>query len=204
MKQTDNARLNSKLELRRHFLRRYHARERPITVLECCQGRGVLWSHLAREFPVRLWGLDLKPRRGRLKVDSTRILAAGGYSETVIDIDTYGYPWKHWSALLQTLDHPATIFLTVGSSKLGCSEQTVHDVLGLSRLRPARGEPIRFPCGTGGAPVPISLIPRIYDSALAAFFHQPSRAGLAPIEIQEALPAGQNARYFGLRLDRPA
>jgi len=53
---TDNGHLIAKLDLRRHFLRKYHAGD-PANLLDCCQGSGVIWSHLRREFPVAsYWG----------------------------------------------------------------------------------------------------------------------------------------------------
>ena len=46
---TDNAHVRAKLDLRRHFLRTYHA-DGSANVLDCCQGSAVLWSTLRREF----------------------------------------------------------------------------------------------------------------------------------------------------------
>jgi hypothetical protein len=115
-KKTDNAHPAAKLELRRYFLRKYHAGTPP-AVLDCCQGEGLLWRVLRREFPVAsYWGVDLKPARGRLAVDSVRIVKQPGWAQDVVDVDTYGSPWDHWRALLPRVTKPTTVFLTVGAS----------------------------------------------------------------------------------------
>lgn len=113
-KKIDNSNLTAKLELRRHFLRKYHADEPP-HVLDCCQGDGVIWKRLREEFPVTsYWGVDVKLKKGRVKLDSVRILAQPGWPQNVIDIDTYGSPWKHWAAMLLNVERPMTVFLTIG------------------------------------------------------------------------------------------
>lgn len=109
---TDNHNPAAKLALRRYFLRKYHAGER-FSVLDCCQGSGLLWGELRREFSdCDYWGVDLKPKSGRLKIDSVRILAQPGWTQNVIDIDTYGSPFKHWAAMLPNVTRPLTVFLT--------------------------------------------------------------------------------------------
>ncbi|HZU48538.1 MAG TPA: hypothetical protein VFA16_15010, partial [Mycobacterium sp.] len=91
---TDNGNLEAKLGLRRHFLRRYHMENKPM-VLDCCQGDGIIWRKLRQEFECDYWGVDVKPKRGRLSIDSVRILAQPGWPHDVLDIDTYGSPWRH-------------------------------------------------------------------------------------------------------------
>jgi ubiquinone/menaquinone biosynthesis C-methylase UbiE len=60
---TDNHSPRVKLDLRRYFLKRYHAAGEPIRVMDCCQGSGVLWGQLRKEFDVAgYWGLDIKPK----------------------------------------------------------------------------------------------------------------------------------------------
>lgn len=94
MTKTDNKDPSAKLELRRYFLRKYHAGE-PIHVLDCCQATGFLWRTLRQEFPIAsYWGLDLKPKKGRLQIDSTRVLEQNGWKQNVVDVDTYGSPWE--------------------------------------------------------------------------------------------------------------
>ncbi len=117
-KKTDNSNLAAKLALRRHFLDRYHA-EGAFTVFEACQGSGTLWATLAREYTFAAWGVDLKKAPGRLQVDSIRVLGITGLDADVIDVDTYGSPWKHWFALLPCIDRPVTVFLTEGLVRIG-------------------------------------------------------------------------------------
>lgn len=114
MSKTDNGNLEMKLALRRRFLREYHSGQEPY-VFEACQGDGVIWSKLRPDFPARVWGVDLKPKAGRLKIDSARVLAQPGWSFDVIDVDTYGSPWGHWLSILEHCKKPTTVFLTIGA-----------------------------------------------------------------------------------------
>lgn len=115
MVKIDNHNAHAKLELRRYFLRKYPG---PHHVLDCCQGEAVLWNRLREEFAIdSYWGVDLKRKKGRLKIDSTRILAQPGWIQNVIDIDTYGSPWKHWQAMLPNVSRPTTVFLTIGKGR---------------------------------------------------------------------------------------
>src|SRR5436190_13053268 len=119
-KKTDNHNLPAKLELRRYFLRKYHCiQENRPDVLDCCQATGRIWRTLF-EFPLAgYWGVDLKPKKGRLSIDSVKILDQPGWTQNVVDVDTYGSPWKHWFALLRNCKHPVTVFLTIGMVKVG-------------------------------------------------------------------------------------
>ncbi len=115
---TDNTNLSGKLALRRYFLKKYHTGV-PLHVLDCCQGEGEIWQSLRDEFPPdTYWGVDVKPRRGRLKIDSVRILRQPGLPQNVIDIDTYGAPWSHFSSFVPNLHHPTTVFLTIGTRNI--------------------------------------------------------------------------------------
>lgn len=123
-RKTDNKYLETKLHLRRFALDRWNADE-PLRVLDCCQGEGVIWRTLRKEYPVNEYvGIDVKDKPGRLKMDSTRLLASGGWGFNVIDVDTYGMPWKHWNALLPHVRCPVLVFLTCGRFGVGsdCKE----------------------------------------------------------------------------------
>lgn len=187
-KKTDNANPAAKLALRRYFIAKYHAAEKPVRVLDCCQGAGKIWAGLAREFPIQSWGLDLKPRAGRLKIDSARVLAAGGWAETVIDIDTYGSPWTHWLNLLDTCAHPVTVFLTIGMLKVngGNFDHSMLEIAGLNFKR---------------LEVPNNLGVRVSELSVATALHAPSRHGLRLGEAMEAPNPGGSVRYLGLRLE---
>ena len=122
---SDNRDISSKLELRRYFLEKYHSGEEEgvsdsIKVFDCCQGSGVIWTHLQEEYSVdNYWGVDVKAKKGRIAVDSSRILSQPGWKDNVIDIDTYGAPWKHWLCMLPNVVRPTTVFLTIGGQKNG-------------------------------------------------------------------------------------
>jgi len=186
-KKTDNHNPAAKLALRRYFLRKYHTDE-PIHVLDCCQGGGVLWRELRKEFETAsYWGLDLKPKKGRLKLDSVRVLQQPGWPQNVVDVDTYGDCWAHWEALLPNIQRPTTVFLTRGHG-------------GPNRVRLGRYELLSLGIS----------IPRIHKmsgaithtlSEIAVTYALTNTCGYAIImEAVEAISDG-NARYFGVRLE---
>jgi hypothetical protein len=186
-KRTDNSFLRTKLELRRYFLRRYHAAG-PTWVMDCCQGEGRIWDVLRREFAMSgYWGIDTKPKAGRLLLDSSRILAQPGWRENVIDVDTYGDPWKHWLGVCCNLDHPATVFLTVGyvpANGQGSISMAAKEALGLLGLKH----------------LPNALVARVHDMATPYCLNK-ARARLNIVELCEAEPHGRYARYIGVRLE---
>lgn len=186
-KKTDNHNMPAKLELRRHFLRKYHTRRpRAPRVLDCCQAGGKIWAALRGEFQVETyWGVDLKPKKGRLKIDSVRILDQPGWREDVVDIDTYGSPWKHWMALLRHCRHSVTVFLTIGMVRVGGGNYD-RELLGIDLKR---------------LELPNSLGARLTDMALRHALLAESRHKLKAVEIQEAESDG-NARYIGIHLER--
>lgn len=177
----DNHDPRAKLELRRHFLRKYHADDPP-HVLDCCQGGGVLWKQLRQEFPVAsYWGVDLKPKKGRLKLDSVRILQQPGWPQNVVDVDTYGAPWKHWSALLPNISRPTTVFLTIGLWQMG-TDSTILDAIGL-----------------GGMHIPPGISVKLHNFALSHLITM-GCDDIIIIEVVEAVSTG-NARYLAVRLE---
>jgi hypothetical protein len=184
---TDNHDPRAKLELRRYFLRKYHA-DGPIHVLDCCQGGGLLWRTLRQEFTLTsYWGLDLKPRKGRLKLDSVRVLAQAGWPQNVVDIDTYGSPWKHWAAMLPNVARPTTVFLTWGNGGPNRVQISNYELAAMG---------IRLPSITRmSGPITHNL-----QKILLSYLLTRS-CGYAKItEAVEALSHG-NARYLGLRLE---
>jgi len=183
---TDNHDPAAKLELRRWFLREYHA-VGPLDVLDCCQGSGHLWGQLRQEFQVdRYWGLDTKPKQGRLKLDSMRVLAQPGWTQNVIDIDTYGSPWKHWLALLPNLTQPTTVFLTIGQLRIGGGQV---DRIALESV------------GIGGLKLPQSLGTKLHDFAVRYCLTRCYDYGLITVSAMESVSDG-NARYVGIRLEK--
>lgn len=181
---TDNAHLSSKLDLRRHFLKKYPG---PHNVLDCCRGEGTIWGQLRGEFDIdEYMGVDMKPMRGVLKVDSVRVLQRPEFPFNVVDIDTYGSPWKHWEALLQGLRVPTSVFLTIGMIKMaggGNLGNVAIEALGLERIKHS---------------IPQSLVGKLADLSVQYCVAKAwDRCQI--VEAVEAFPSG-NARYMGLRL----
>lgn len=185
---TDNHNPAAKLALRRHFLRRYH--RRPPRVFDCFQGSGLLWLKLGSEFDLAsYWGVDLKPKKGRLKIDSARVLEQRGWEADVVDLDAYGSPWTHWAHLVRTFEGQAvTVFLTVGMVRIGGGnfDRSVLDLTGCRFRR------LVLPKGLGV---------RLSDHVLGSALGVARDAGLEAVEVQEAFPQGR-ARYLGVRLQR--
>lgn len=183
---TDNSDPEAKLQLRRYFLRKYHA-ESPPRVLDCCQGQAVLWRALGKEFPLAsYWGIDLKRQKGRLCLDSVLVLRQRGWSENVLDVDTYGSPWKHWLALLPNVRQPTTVFLTVGVVRAGGGG-------GLDRVAAKA-------LGLGTLPVPQGISCKLHEVASTYLLTMSYDYGISLVEAVEAVSAG-NARYVGVRLE---
>lgn len=184
--------LPAKLALRRHFLRKYHA-DKPPSIIDCCMGSGVIWHRLRQEFEVAsYWGIDLKKKKGRLNLDSSRVLAQPGWTQDVIDIDTYGSPWRHWAALLPNVVCPATVFLTVGVSRDGATKlpAIAFEALGLRMQRLNAGS---FHLAT--------LQSRLYGLAVRYLLTMGCSNGIVLAEAVEAVSDG-HARYIGVRLKR--
>lgn len=186
-KKTDNSDPRTKLELRRYFLRKYHPE--PPEVLDCCQGEGILWQTLRKELELRsYWGADIKQKRGRLKIDSVRILTQSGWSANVVDVDTYGSPWRHWRAMLPNIRRPTTVFLSHGLYQMGTPWEMLA-VLDLNDLS-----------------VPQAIARRLHDLATISLLAEASEHDLAIREACEAVGSahpigGLHCRYFGIRLE---
>ncbi len=187
---TDNHNPATKLLLRRHFLGRYH-RDRAPRVLDCFQGSGLIWGQLGAEFPIAsYWGVDLKPKKGRLKIDSARILEQEGWAADVVDLDAYGSPWTHWRNLVRTFrGDRVSVFLTFGMVKMfGLSANCDATVLDMAGCRFSR-------------PLPTSLRSRFNGWALDYALGDARKHELDAVEVQEAFPQGR-ARYIGVHLTR--
>lgn len=186
---TDNHNLETKLALRRHFLETYHRAEPP-RVLDCFQGAGVLWGVLRREFQIRsYWGVDVKPKAGRLRIDSVRILEQRGWVADVVDLDCYGSPWKYWRHLVRTFEGDSvTVLLTHGRVLVGGgkADRTVLDMMG---------------CRFHALKMPDCIGDMIGKHALGFAIGAARDAGLRAVEVREAFPQ-YRARYIGIRLAR--
>lgn len=186
---TDHHDRAAKLRLRRSFLDRYHVGGAPFSVLDCCEGDGVLWDKLEKSYPCRRWGVDLKPKRGRMAIDS-RLILGWDLAYDVVDIDTYGSPWGHWIELIAHAIRPMTVFLTdgIGKNLQGPIDPgtAVREGLGLT-----------FPTLEAPAILVMKLCPLIPARMIAlAGFH-----GLDVVEAAEMPNPKGKARYYGVRIE---
>jgi hypothetical protein len=186
-KQTDNSNIDAKMALRRMFLSKYHSESG--SVFDACQGSGVMWSLLRSEFPhLEYWGVDVKKKKGRLSIDSSRILAQPGLPNDIIDIDTYGSPWKHWFLLLPNVKRPITVFLTIGFIRAAGGGKMSNEerfALGLTSIAPK---------------TPDSLLAKLHDMSIRYCLTNAVQYGILIVEAWEAVSLG-NARYIGIRLE---
>jgi hypothetical protein len=167
-------------------MKKYHG-DGLAKVMDCCQSEGVIWRVLSEEFAISsYWGMDEKHKSGRLKIDSSRVLAQHGWQQNIIDIDTYGSPWKHWNSLYSTVEHSCTVFLTWGLVMQG----------GGSNL----GKDTMQALGLGEIKVPPSFSRYLAKISLEYHLFNMVDRDILITEAVEAVSHG-NARYIGLRLD---
>lgn len=153
-----------------------------LSVCDCFSGSETLWGVLGHEFHVRDYlALDVKPKRGRLKLDSLRYLQNQEWEHNVIDLDAYGSPWRHYYEVLKRR-RPCTVFLTIGSTGMRCQQTEGLAALGIT---------FKVPPGLHGAVADL-----VTAHTLGAFHSY----GLRLLSAWEASNPGGNARYIGLRL----
>lgn len=189
MKKTDNSNLAGKLALRRQYLRRFHAGSVP-AVLDCCCADQQLWTLLRAEFPCKYLGVDKEKKRNQLVMQSERLLQLPRLPYDVIDVDTYGQPWKHWRALLPNLVKPVTVFLTIGQIRfngigaVGSEDPWVFEAMG------AKFERLKIPASFG-----YRIAARGVPFCLAWAY----KFDLKIESVAEA-PRSKNARYLAVRV----
>jgi hypothetical protein len=184
---TDNTNVKAKSDFRAEFLDRYHP-EGPVRIFEACQGTGLIWGKLREIYGDRLllWGVDVKPAKGRLAIKSERILSLHGWEFDVIDVDTWGPPWKHWIALLGNLYDPCTVFLTLGAAGPAGGGSNADHLAALGLKTPFK--------------IPEGLAAKVYARCTPYFLGMAERFGHRVIECVE-LEAAARCRYFGIRLE---
>jgi hypothetical protein len=111
-----------------------------------------------------------------------------GWSQNVIDVDTYGIPWRHWLAMLPNVTKSLTVFLTIGRIILAAGGRSV-----------SRQELELTDCRFGY--LPQAFGPSVSNLAVGYALAEASRHGLTITEALEAETHG-NARYLGLRLEK--
>lgn len=191
-KKSDNGHLAAKLELRRHFLAKFPPpgpkKRSRFKVFDACQGEGVLWSVLRREFPCDYWGVDVKPKKGRLKIDSVKVLGQPGWDFDVVDIDTYGSPWKHYQAMMPYVRRPVTVFLTLGFVRAGGGGNVGNAFMRAAGLEFAH------------LPIPSALAGSVWDVCMVRCLGSCYAEGVRATYAAEAVVEGGTARYVGVRL----
>lgn len=157
--------------------------KKPFTIFDCCQGSQIIWGTLRKEYNCRYMGVDVKPEAGRLKIDSRRLLPLNANKFDVIDIDTYGSPLKHLTAIMPLIKKRVVLFLTFGKYGGCCAEidRDISKVLGFD---------FNLPRG-----ISVVLYGRLFDEILAAII-----APYARIDECLEAPRSRNARYIGLSI----
>ena len=187
----DNKRLDAKLLVRRYFLDRYHSSSPP-RVIDCCAGSGVIWQALRQDYRIRsYWGLDAKKSAGRIAARSERILECPGWQADIVDVDTYGSPWKHWAQILSHGPTPLTVFLTVGQVVMGASTLSAEALVALGVVFPTLA-------------VSPGLMAKIHPLVIPFQLTYLGRSDKVVVEAKQIIIAGLGATrvvYVGLRLE---
>jgi hypothetical protein len=189
MKKTDNHNIAAKIKLRKYFLDKYHANGCRL-VLDCCQGEGAIWKQIRKTHHVdRYWGLDQKRKPGRLKIDAARVLAQPGWTENIIDIDTYGSPWNIWDSMLPNISRDTTVYLTIGqliTGTVGSLSNSALKAMGLDSL----------------SHLPRGFHPKLGKISVSSCLTSVCKYGILLIEAVEAESNNRNVRYIGVHLRR--
>lgn len=177
---TDNHNLDAKLAVRRACL----PNGRPLKVMDCFSGSEALWNVLKKEYDVSEYlALDIKRKRGRLKIDSLKVLKGQTWDHDVIDLDAYGSPWAHWHEVLISNRHTrVTVFLTIGSAVFG-------------RLSNAAVKAMGVPAET-----PAGMHRQLTGKSVSYCLAEACKNDWVVDDAKESLNPGGNARYLGLNL----
>ena len=179
----DNSNLASKLALRRYFLDKYHSKD-SILVLDCCCGSRVIWDNLSQDYRViEYLPLDVKRDTKSIHMDSVRFIRDLAWHHNIVDVDTYGSPWKHWLALIRKIHRPTSVFLTVfGHVCIGVDRSSLTESLGLAPLK-----------------VPIAILLKLAPMAINALLFSASKY-CTLTEVAEIESGNANIRYLGVHL----
>lgn len=161
--------------------------ETKISVMDCFSGEAeAIWSALSKEFKIREYlALDLKRKRGRLAIDSLRVLQGQKWTHNVVDLDAYGSPWNHWHEVIKSNRHKSIIvFLTVGSSGFGRLSDFARKSMGIPSNTPHGMDKI--------------LAKNSVSFCLAKCYEYDWIIDKA----HEALNPGGNARYIAIKLTK--
>jgi len=187
----DHSSLQAKLELRRCMLSQFGSKYN-LNVLDCCAGKGFIWNKLRDEFQINSYfSIDKKRKaKANIRTDSVRWLKHVKLTANVIDIDTYGEPWRHYEVLL-SIDWPQPeilVFLTLGAGRKAAGNIS-RTALQLAGLKPEWDK--LFPRSE-------KLQKIITSSCLTTA----CKYGIIIHDGMEGKVEGINTKYFGLWLER--
>jgi len=162
-----------------------------LRVLDCCAGERVIWERLRKEYPVKSYlGLDIKPRRsGVVRIDSARWLRQVDWHANVIDVDTYGDPWRHWLAILEKAREPVAVFLTAGCGWGGLSEHQ-DELYKSAGLRPEWHDRIQ------------RNSPALMEYLTRSILTRKPASDIITQEIVSIASVRSCATYYGVRMER--
>jgi hypothetical protein len=147
-----------------------------------------IWKILRSEFDCEYWGGDVKEKKGRIKINSERILALEGFDADAIDIDTYGRPWRHFLASLPNVKKRTIYFLTIGIIKIGGGK--------------LQTEELKFLPNFGEIKMPQKIIADLRQFAEMKILLSIEKYGLKIIEAKVIEPENSHVKYVGLAIDK--
>lgn len=183
MTKTDNHNLAAKLALRRNLLSGMDG----FSVMDCFSGESeAIWKTLRKEYNLADYlALDIKRKKGRLKIDSFKVLQGQRWTHDVIDLDAYGSPWDHFGEVLKSDRHKLlVVFLTIGTTMMGNLSKWALIAMGV-------------PANT-----PIGMHRQLSDYSVSSCLSECYKYGWIPVSAHEALNPGGNARYIGIQLKK--
>jgi hypothetical protein len=157
--------------------------------LDCCAGEQKIWKELRKTCECSYLGIDKKEIKGTLKMDSVKYLQRGhGAAFDIIDIDTYGCPFRHLAAVVRYIRKPTTVFLTFGLKGVGSINGEALTALG-----------INFPVPRA---IAAELSEKLLGDVIVGIVHPHTIEYMteAPCGSSENRDRGRFTRYVGLRI----
>lgn len=134
--------------------------------------------------------MGTKKKKGRLKVNSERVLAEAGWDFDVIDVDTYGQPWRHWEGIIKNGSRDVTVFLTIGMVAVG----------GGGNIQKETRDAI-FPKFESMPKPPPGLFVKFSGHIIIAMLYRAKEYGWRIVEAT-ITEETRNVKYVGIRLER--
>jgi hypothetical protein len=175
---TDNHNLAAKIALRRRLL----SSAGEYRVLDCFSGSEAIWQPLRVEYQIRDYlALDIKQKRGRLKLDSARFVRECPGDFNVVDLDAYGSPFDQFESVI-AWRRRLIVFLTIGAVGMKAQSKTALRIAGLP------------------ATTPIGMHAQLHDHITESCLTLPLQKNFRIRQSFEALNPGGSARYIGLEI----